>query len=93
MRLDKFLKVSRLIKRRTLAKEVADQGRISVNGQTAKAGTNVKVGDELMIRFGQKLVYARVEQLKETSKKEDAALMYSITKEEAIASSDSLGED
>lgn len=93
MRLDKFLKVSRLIKRRTLAKEVADQGRISVNGQTAKAGTNVKVGDELTIRFGQKLVYARVEQLKETSKKEDAALMYSITKEEAVNSTDQVEED
>ena len=54
MRLDKFLKVSRLIKRRTLAKEVADQGRISINGQVAKASSDVKVADELTIRFGQK---------------------------------------
>ena len=54
MRLDKFLKVSRLIKRRTLAKEVADRGRISINGQVAKASSDVKVADELTIRFGQK---------------------------------------
>lgn len=86
MRLDKFLKVSRFIKRRTLAKEIADQGRISINGQTAKAGTNVKVGDEMTVRFGQKLVHIRVEQLKESAKKEDAAQMYTVLKEEAIAS-------
>lgn len=55
MRLDKFLKVSRLIKRRTLAKEVADQGRISINGNQAKASSDVKPGDELTVRFGQKL--------------------------------------
>ena len=54
MRLDKFLKVSRLIKRRTLAKEVADQGRITINEKIAKASSTVKAGDELAIRFGQK---------------------------------------
>lgn len=54
MRLDKFLKVSRLIKRRTLAKEVADQGRITINSKVAKASSSVKAGDELAIRFGQK---------------------------------------
>ena len=58
MRLDKFLKVSRLIKRRTLAKEVADQGRITINNKVAKASSDVKVGDELSIRFGQKVVIA-----------------------------------
>lgn len=57
MRLDKFLKVSRLIKRRTLAKEVADQGRISINGNQAKASSDVKPGDELTVRFGQKLAF------------------------------------
>ena len=62
MRLDKFLKVSRLIKRRTLAKEVADQGRITVNGKVAKASSAIKAGDELAIRFGQKIVTARVEE-------------------------------
>ena len=63
MRLDKFLKVSRLIKRRTLAKEVADQGRISINGLQAKASSNVKEGDELTVRFGQKLVTVRINKI------------------------------
>ncbi|QPC47984.1 RNA-binding S4 domain-containing protein [Mangrovibacillus cuniculi] len=84
MRLDKFLKVSRLIKRRTLAKEVADQGRILVNGQEAKASTNVKVGDELTVRFGQRLMSVQVERLQETSKKEEAATMYKVVKEERL---------
>ena len=53
MRLDKYLKVSRLVKRRTLAKEISDQGRVTVNGNVAKAGTDVKENDELVIRFGQ----------------------------------------
>lgn len=82
MRLDKFLKVSRLIKRRTVAKEVCDQGRISINGQTAKAGSVVKEGDELTIRFGQKIVKAKVEKIQETTKKESASEMYRIIKEE-----------
>ncbi|UOE94197.1 RNA-binding S4 domain-containing protein [Alkalihalobacillus sp. LMS39] len=86
MRLDKFLKVSRLIKRRTLAKEVADKGRITVNGQVAKAGTDLKVGDQLVVRFGHKLVTVTVDQLKETSKKEEAQMMYTIVKEETISS-------
>jgi ribosomal 50S subunit-recycling heat shock protein len=68
MRLDKFLKVSRLIKRRTLAKEVSDQGRITVNGTVAKASSIVKI-----------------ENLQDSSKKEDAAGMYSLVKEEKIS--------
>ncbi|MCY7451924.1 RNA-binding S4 domain-containing protein [Bacillus altitudinis] len=85
MRLDKFLKVSRLIKRRTLAKEVADQGRISINGTQAKASSDVKEGDELQIRFGQKLVTVLVNELKDTTKKEEAAGMYTVLKEEKTA--------
>lgn len=84
MRLDKFLKVSRLIKRRPLAKEVADKGRISINGQQAKASSNVKVGDELSIRFGQKIVTVQVEELQDSTKKEDAANMYRLLKEERV---------
>ncbi|MFD1204481.1 MULTISPECIES: RNA-binding S4 domain-containing protein [Sporosarcina] len=84
MRLDKFLKVSRLIKRRTLAKQVADQGRITINGKVSKASSVVKAGDELSIRFGQKVVTARVDELKESTKKEDAASMYTILKEEKL---------
>ena len=84
MRLDKFLKVSRLIKRRTLAKEVADQGRISINGTPGKASSNVKIGDELMIRFGQKLVTVVIEDLKETTRKEEATNLYRVVKEEKV---------
>ncbi|WP_368502889.1 RNA-binding S4 domain-containing protein [Alkalihalophilus sp. As8PL] len=84
MRLDKFLKVSRLIKRRTLAKEVCDQGRITINGLQAKAGSNVKAGDELIVRFGQKLVTVKINEVKETSRKEEASSMYTIVKEESL---------
>ena len=86
MRLDKFLKVSRLIKRRTLAKEVADKGRIIVNGQQAKASSVVKLGDELTIRFGQRVVTVSVDRLQETSRKEEASTMYTIIKEERVTS-------
>ncbi|PJK15644.1 hypothetical protein CQS04_13155 [Chryseomicrobium excrementi] len=85
MRLDKYLKVSRLIKRRTLAKEVAEQGRIEINGKTAKASSVVKAGDELRIRFGQKVVTARVESIRENAKKEEAAMMFTILSEERLA--------
>ncbi|OCA80682.1 hypothetical protein A8F94_23380 [Bacillus sp. FJAT-27225] len=84
MRLDKFLKVSRIIKRRTLAKEVSEQGRIHVNGKEAKASTTVKVGDELTIRFGQRVVTARIDQIQETTRKDEAAEMYTILKEEKV---------
>lgn len=90
MRLDKFLKVSRLIKRRTLAKEVSDQGRIVVNGKEAKASTTVKVGDELTIRLGQRVVTARIDRIQDTTRKEDAAEMYTIIKEERLESTDSF---
>jgi ribosomal 50S subunit-recycling heat shock protein len=83
MRLDKFLKVSRLIKRRTVAKDVSDQGRIWINGREAKASSTVKVGDELVIRFGQKSVTVRIDRIAETSRKDEAAEMYTIIKEES----------
>ncbi|SCC36478.1 Ribosomal 50S subunit-recycling heat shock protein, contains S4 domain [[Bacillus] enclensis] len=84
MRLDKYLKVSRLIKRRTLAKEIADQGRILVNGTQAKASSNVKVGDELSVRFGQKVMRVKIERLLDTTKKEEASSLYSVLSEERI---------
>ncbi|MCZ0703595.1 ribosomal 50S subunit-recycling heat shock protein [Natronobacillus azotifigens] len=84
MRLDKFLKISRLIKRRTLAKEVADQGRITINGSQAKASSNVVVGDELAIRFGQKIVTIRVESVKEVVRKDEATTLYTVMKEEKV---------
>ena len=84
MRLDKFLKVSRLIKRRTLAKEVAEQGRITVNDQAAKASTTIVPGDTLGIQFGQKLVTVRVNDTREAVKKDEAAMLYTVLKEEKI---------
>lgn len=84
MRLDKFLKVSRLIKRRTLAKQVADQGRITIDGKVAKASSDVTPGNELAIRFGQKIVTVTVNELKASTKKEDATMMYTIVKEEKL---------
>ena len=84
MRLDKFLKVSRLIKRRTLAKEVAVQGRITINGKVAKASSTVKAGDDLAIRFGQKIVTARVEELRDNVRNEEATSMFTILKEERL---------
>ncbi|MCZ0755790.1 RNA-binding S4 domain-containing protein [Anoxybacillus sp. J5B_2022] len=90
MRLDKFLKVSRLIKRRTLAKEVADQGRIAINGVTAKASSTVKIGDEVTIQFGEKKVTVKIMDLKETTKKEEAAGLYEVIKEERISAENEL---
>lgn len=79
MRLDKFLKVSRLIKRRTVANEACDAGRVSVNGKTARASYEVKVGDELAIQFGQRVITARVKSINEYAGKDEASQMYEIT--------------
>jgi ribosomal 50S subunit-recycling heat shock protein len=76
MRLDKFLKVSRIIKRRTVAKEACDRERVSLNGRPAKAGAEVSVGDEIEIRFGSSTLNIRVLSLKESVRKEDAEGMY-----------------
>ena len=76
MRLDKYLKVSRLIKRRTVANEACDAQRVSVNGRPAKAGYDVKVGDRITIQFGQKALTVEVLQVAETVRKDDAAAMY-----------------
>ena len=76
MRLDKYLKVSRLIKRRTVANEACDAGRVSINGKPAKAGADVKVGDVIEIRFGTSEVKVEVTSVQETVKKEEAKEMY-----------------
>lgn len=78
MRLDKFLKVSRIIKRRTVANEACDAGRVLVDGKVARASYNVKVGDVLEINFGTKTVKAEILNVAETVKKDDAPLMYRI---------------
>ena len=76
MRLDKYLKVSRLIKRRTVANEACDAGRVSVNDRPAKASAEVKAGDTIEIRCGEKTVRVRVTQVLDTTKKEHAPDMY-----------------
>lgn len=88
MRLDKYLKVSRIIKRRPVAKEVADKGRIKVNGVLAKSSTDLKINDQVEIRFGNKLLTVRVLEMKDSTKKEDATKMYDIIKETRVESNE-----
>lgn len=76
MRLDKYLKVSRLIKRRTVANEACDNARVTVNGRPAKASYDVKVGDKLQIQFGTKTLHIEVLQVAESVRKDDACAMY-----------------
>lgn len=76
MRLDKFLKVSRLIKRRTVANEACDAGRVLINDKTAKAGTAVTAGDIIEIRFGNKSVKVEVLDVQETVRKDDAKELF-----------------
>lgn len=76
MRLDKYLKVSRIIKRRTIANEACDAGRVLVNGKPAKASLNVKTGDVIEIMFGTKTLKVEVLSISETSKKDEAKEMY-----------------
>lgn len=77
MRIDKYLKVSRLIKRRSVACEACEGGRILVNGKTVKPSANVKIGDEIEIIFGNKSTKVKIEKIIETTKKEEAKDMFS----------------
>ncbi|KRO17246.1 RNA-binding S4 domain-containing protein [Lacticaseibacillus saniviri] len=81
MRLDKFLKVSRIIKRRSVAKEIADKGRIEINGKIAKSSSDVGVGDNMVIAFGNKTLTVKVDAIMETTKKDDAEQMYTVVSE------------
>ena len=83
MRLDKYLKVSRIIKRRTVANEACAGGRVSLNGKVAKPGTEVKVGDQMTIRFGDKLGRYEILAVTEVVRKDGAAEMYRILSEDA----------
>lgn len=78
MRLDKYLKVSRIIKRRTVANEACDAGRVLVNGKAARASYDVKVGDVLTIQFGTRELKAEILSVQETVAKNDAALLYKL---------------
>lgn len=82
MRLDKFLKVSRIIKRRTVAKEACDGGRVTVNGKIAKAGAEVKPGDVMEIRFGNRVGRYEITDVREVVRKESAAEMYRVLEED-----------
>mgnify|MGYP004502466169 FL=1 len=84
MRLDKYLKVSRIIKRRPVAKEVADKGRIKVNGVLVKSSTDLKVNDQIEVRFGNKVLTVKVLEMLDSTKKEDASKMYEIISETRI---------
>lgn len=78
MRLDKYLKISRLIKRRTVACEACEQGKVTLNGKVAKPSSDVKEGDEIAVTFGEKTVKVRVVQVKEHALKSDASDLYTI---------------
>ncbi|MGI6257694.1 MAG: RNA-binding S4 domain-containing protein [Anaerovoracaceae bacterium] len=78
MRIDKFLKNARLIKRRAVAKEACDGGRVLINGKVAKAGSEVKVGDVIQITFGIREVSVKVLELRESSRKDTAEEMYQV---------------
>lgn len=81
MRLDKFLKVSRVIKRRTVANEACDSGRVMINGRIAKASSNIKCGDIVEIKFGEKIVKFEITRVDEIIKKEEASEMFKIIEE------------
>lgn len=81
MRLDKYLKVSRLIKRRTIAKEASESERVLVNGQAAKPSKELKVGDHISIVYGKKIIEVEVTSLIDSTKKADASLMYELVSE------------
>ncbi|MDR0596383.1 MAG: RNA-binding S4 domain-containing protein [Clostridiales Family XIII bacterium] len=78
MRIDKYLKVSRIIKRRTVAKEACDRQLVLLNGRAAKAGAEVAVGDDIRVMFGQSELHVRVLSLAESKRKEDADSMYEL---------------
>lgn len=78
MRIDKFLKVSRLVKRRTVAKEMTEKGRIKVNDRVVKSSYDVKLGDVIEITYGQRVVKAKVLNIRETTKKSEASELYEL---------------
>jgi len=90
LRLDKYLKVSRIIKRRSVAKEVCDAGRISVNGRQAKAGSELKAGDILVIGYGRRRMEVEVLRLAETVRAEEAGELYRVIKDAFIDDTPSL---
>ena len=85
MRMDKFLKVSHILKRRTISKELALNQRIEINGRVAKPSTDVKVGDEVTITFGNRQMTIRVLSVEEIKRKKDAVSMYEVINEDTVS--------
>ena len=81
MRLDKFLKVSRIIKRRTLSKEISVSSRVKVNGKIAKPSTKLKIGDVIEVEFGRSILTVKVKELREHVLKDDSSMLYEILEE------------
>lgn len=81
MRLDKFLKVSRIIKRRTVSKEISESSRVKVNGKVAKPSTQLKIGDMIEIEFGRSILVVQVKDLKDHVLKDDSTMLYEIIEE------------
>ena len=84
MRLDKYLKTARILKRRTVSKELADQERVYVNGKIAKPSTDVKIGDTIKVIFGYRELTVRVTMIQKQAKKNDASLMFEVMEEKLI---------
>jgi len=84
MRLDKYLKVSRIIKRRSIAKEMADNGRVLVNGKVAKSASQLVEGDQIMVLFGNRQVTVQVKALLDSTKKDDAKEMFDILEDKRV---------
>jgi len=82
LRIDKFLKVSRIVKRRTVAKEICSAGRVKLNGRPAKAGSEIDVGDKLEISYGTRLLEVEVKELRENVPAKEAATLYDVLREE-----------
>lgn len=90
MRLDKFLKVSRLVKRRTIANELCSSGRVQVNGRTAKPGTAVKEGDRIVIGFGSGQTRIRIKGIRPTVRKDEAIELYEILSKDETSANNEL---
>ncbi len=84
MRIDKYIKLTRIIKRRTLVKTLADNDRLLINGKIAKPSSKVSIGDQITILFGNKEVIVRIKAIIDSTKKEDAPLMYELISEKKI---------
>ncbi|MBO7703532.1 MAG: RNA-binding S4 domain-containing protein [Solobacterium sp.] len=84
MRIDKWLKVSRIMKRRTISQELAKNERVEINGKAVKPAHEVRVGDEVSVRFGSRKLTVRVNSVEEVKKKQEAAEMYDVIREELI---------